>query len=128
MALGRRSARSNAGSPARTRWRARWPTGAHLWGPTYCNLPFVAQFDLVSALESLVPAPDTGPALRVAARTVKPGGTLLVCDDFLLGDAEGKPARSASAQDACPKGESESIKRFAGASLMSQTISGRICG
>ena len=49
----------------------------------FLQLPLTGGFDLVYAIESLIHAPDYGLALREAARALRPGGVLLICDDFL---------------------------------------------
>jgi SAM-dependent methyltransferase len=57
----------------------------------FLNLPLAGGFDLVYAIESLIHAPDYGLALREAARALKPGGVLLICDDFLVDEPGGSP-------------------------------------
>lgn len=57
----------------------------------FLHLPLTGGFDLVYAIESLIHAPDYGLVLREAARVLKPGGVLLVCDDFLVDEPSGNP-------------------------------------
>lgn len=57
----------------------------------FLHLPLAGEFDLVYAIESLIHAPDYGLVLREAARVLKPGGVLLVCDDFLVDEPRGNP-------------------------------------
>lgn len=49
----------------------------------YMHLPCPMVFDYVVAIEALVHAPDMGRVLAEAAAALKPGGLLLICDDFL---------------------------------------------
>jgi hypothetical protein len=42
-----------------------------------------------------VHGPDAGGYFREAARTLRPGGTLVVCDDFLAAEAASLPPRAA---------------------------------
>lgn len=57
----------------------------------FLQLPLAGGFDLVYAIESLIHAPDYGLALREAARALRPGGALLICDDFLADEPSGNP-------------------------------------
>jgi ubiquinone/menaquinone biosynthesis C-methylase UbiE len=57
----------------------------------FLHLPLVGGFDLAYAIESLIHAPDYGLVLREAARVLRPGGVLLVCDDFLVDEPSGNP-------------------------------------
>ena len=57
----------------------------------FLHLPLAGGFDLVYAIESLIHAPDYGLALREAARALRPGGALLICDDFLADEPSGSP-------------------------------------
>jgi SAM-dependent methyltransferase len=50
----------------------------------YCRIPpGVERADLAYAIESFVHAPAPGPALAAWARLIRPGGVLVVCDDFV---------------------------------------------
>jgi SAM-dependent methyltransferase len=49
--------------------------------------------DLAFSIEAFVHSPDAGGYFREAARTLRPGGTLIVCDDFRTGDPAARAAR-----------------------------------
>lgn len=50
----------------------------------FCNLPAgLGPIDLAFGIESFIHAPDGAAFFSQAARLVRPGGLLLVCDDFL---------------------------------------------
>lgn len=50
----------------------------------FCQLPDkLPEADLVFAIESFVHAPDAQAFFREAARLMKPGAKLIICDDFL---------------------------------------------
>jgi SAM-dependent methyltransferase len=51
--------------------------------------------DLAFSIEAFVHGPDAGGYFREAARTLRPGGTLVVCDDFLAARAASLPPRAA---------------------------------
>ncbi len=90
---------------------------------SFPQLPFAGTFDVCYAVESLIHAPDLGLAFREAARVLKPGGTLLVCDDFLMGEPGGTPAwlvafrRGWHANSALPLARAISLAEAAGLSL-----------
>jgi len=49
----------------------------------YCTIPpSVEPADLAFAIESFVHGPAPGPALAAWARLIRPGGVLVICDDF----------------------------------------------
>lgn len=49
----------------------------------YCKIPpSVERADLAFAIESFVHGPAPGPVLSAWARLIRPGGVLVVCDDF----------------------------------------------
>jgi SAM-dependent methyltransferase len=58
----------------------------------FLHLPLAGGFDLAYAIESFIHAPDYGLVLREASRMLKPGGVLLICDDFLVDEPQGAPA------------------------------------
>lgn len=60
----------------------------------YLHLPCTSHFDCAYAVESLIHAPDPAQAFKEAAAALKPGGYLLICDDFLSDAAD--PAHSHS--------------------------------
>lgn len=51
--------------------------------------------DLVFSIEAFVHGPDASGYFREAARTLRPGGTLVVCDDFLAAKAGALPPPAA---------------------------------
>ncbi|MEO6061360.1 MAG: methyltransferase domain-containing protein [Thermoflexales bacterium] len=57
----------------------------------FLHLPLAGGFDLAYAIESFIHAPDYGLVLGETARVLKPGGVLLVCDDFLVDEPPGNP-------------------------------------
>jgi SAM-dependent methyltransferase len=61
----------------------------------YCRIPpGVERADLACAIESFVHAPAPRPALTAWARLVRPGGLLVICDDFRRPAAGDAAARS----------------------------------
>jgi SAM-dependent methyltransferase len=51
--------------------------------------------DLAFSIEAFLHCPDANTYFREAARTLRPGGTLVVCDDFLAESATSAPPRVA---------------------------------
>lgn len=49
----------------------------------FMHLPCAPRFDFAVAIEALVHAPDPARVLAQAAAALRPGGYLLICDDFL---------------------------------------------
>lgn len=66
-----------------------WEDACTFAEASYLELPFAGGFDLAYAIESFVHAPDLGLAFREAARVLRSGGRLLICDDFLMKAAAG---------------------------------------
>lgn len=61
----------------------------------YCALPAeLASADLAFAIESFVHAPDGAAFFAECAKLVRPGGYLIVCDDFLTAAGQRAPRRA----------------------------------
>jgi SAM-dependent methyltransferase len=62
----------------------------------YLRPPFdLAEADLAFSVEAFVHGPDPGRYFEAAARVLRPGGALVICDDFLGGHAERPPPAAA---------------------------------
>lgn len=55
----------------------------HFVEANFLELPFSAQFDLAIGIESFIHAPDPAALYTATAAALRPGGRLIVCDDFL---------------------------------------------
>lgn len=83
VALARRLA-----APARSADRAPHPTSRlRFVEGDFCQLPpDISGFDLAFSIEAYVHAPSAGQYFSNAATALRPGGRLVVIDDFLAGD------------------------------------------
>ena len=67
----------------------------------YCALPSaIAAADLALAIESFIHGPDPARFFAECRRLVRPGGLLVICDDFLLEDRSGVSARTLGSSSA----------------------------
>jgi cyclopropane fatty-acyl-phospholipid synthase-like methyltransferase len=63
----------------------------------YLSLPddLAGKADLAFSIEAFIHSPDAAGYFREAARSLRPGGKLIVCDDFLTSDAPPQSPRAA---------------------------------
>ncbi len=67
--------------------RARLGDRANIGERDFCSAPLPAPIDLAFGIESFVQAPDAAAFFENVSKAIAAGGYLVLCDDFLAGDA-----------------------------------------